>query len=77
MTDRAASVRLDEMKDLGDGGRVLGHPQLVVEEDRRDLRALEKILQIAVGSTQLLNPMAELAVDRGQFFVDQVIINGG
>ena len=47
--DRPADVGLDQVEHLGRRGGEALHAQLVVQEHRRDLRALEQVLQVGVG----------------------------
>jgi len=45
------------------GGRRREHldPEIVVQEDRGDLRAFQQVLEIGVGVAELLDALAELA----------------
>lgn len=60
------------MQDLRDRRGEGHHPQIVVEEHGRDLRAFEEVLEVAGGAGQLLDAVRQLAVDGGQLFVDRL-----
>jgi hypothetical protein len=76
--DRPAEVRRDQPQHPR---RVRGeelHPQLAVQEQRRDSGGLQQVGQVAVGRRQPLGLVLKLAVDRGQLLVDRLqLLLGG
>ena len=69
VADRPPLVALDEVEELLGGGGELLQAEVAVEEDRGDLRALEQVLDVAVGAAQLLDAGRQLGVDRLQLLV--------
>ena len=78
MPDRPALIAVDQVEDLRHARREALHPQVVVEEERRDLRGFQQVLEVAVGPCQLGHAMRELAIHRLQFLVDrlQLLLRG-
>ena len=69
---RATPVTGNEIEDLRDGRRKVANLEIFVEKDRRNLGALEQIIEIAVGAVQFLDLAAELVVHGLQFFVHRL-----
>src|SRR5215469_2813500 len=62
-------IRLNSLVTAGVKPRI---SQIPVEEDCRYLCALEQIVEIAVGSVELVDFRAELMIDRLQFLIDRL-----
>ena len=52
------------------GGREILDAHFQIQKDRRDLRAVQQILQIAVGVIEFRDFAVQLGIDRFQFFVE-------
>ncbi len=61
---RPAVVAGNEIEQLGDRRREAADHEISVEENRRDLGALEEVVQVAVGAIELVDLVAELSIDR-------------
>ncbi len=78
VADWPPHVGFHQMEDVRGAGREALYPQLVVQEQRGDLGALEQVLQVAVGPRQFVHPTVQLAVDRLQLLIDRLqLLLGG
>ena len=76
--ERAPAVARDQIEDRRDRRREAADDEIAVEEHRRDLRAVEHVAQIRVGTIDLVDLGAELRIDRVQLFIDrlQLLLRG-
>lgn len=70
--ERSPDVRFEQVEDVGRRRGEIAHAQVVVEEQRGDLRRFEQVLEIRVDPSEFLHAVRELAVDGLQFLVDRL-----
>ena len=70
--DAAADVGRDEVEDLGHRGRELADREILIEEQRVDLRAQQEVVHVVGQLGQLVDLLLELGVDGVQLLVDRV-----
>ena len=72
LRERPADVLRQDLEDLGDARRELADAQLAIEEHRRDVGAVQQVLDVVVELLQLGVLLLVLRVDGVELLVDRV-----
>ncbi len=76
-SDVSAGVGVVDTQEFRCGGGETFDPQLIIQEQRRELGADEEIVQVVARSLDLVDLLPKLRVDGGELLVERAELLGG